>query len=339
MEKQKLIEYIKNPEHLNEKSIGLLEHLTNEYPYFQTAQLLELINLYLIKSQNFKSRLNLTGAYITDRKILYELLHPLHSEKERYPGRFDAESIRADKNIDSLKENIDNTVSYQLLEFENDKYKNMELVPDISIDVRKEYGEGIELDDLVFTLNRGEIIELESRDNSFQKQDIQSKANYTTEAYRRTDIELLEIDDRPEESEYKVIDEDIMSSTSDDSQRKSVIDELALTEFEIIEEKESPVITEARKKEITNAELIDNFIKGKPKIIPRNENISKDDISSESIMEHEGFITDTLARIYVKQGYYSKAIFAYEKLSLKYPEKSSYFAGQINEIKKIINNL
>ena len=49
-------------------------------------------------------------------------------------------------------------------------------------------------------------------------------------------------------------------------------------------------------------------------------------------------ITDTLAKIYMKQGKYDKAILAYEKLSLKYPKKNSYFAGQIKKIKQLINN-
>jgi len=49
------------------------------------------------------------------------------------------------------------------------------------------------------------------------------------------------------------------------------------------------------------------------------------------------FVTETLAKIYARQGMYKQAILAYEKLSLKYPEKNTYFAGQIEEVKKLMN--
>ena len=46
-----------------------------------------------------------------------------------------------------------------------------------------------------------------------------------------------------------------------------------------------------------------------------------------------GFYTETLARIYAEQGYYEEAIKVYAKLILLYPEKSTYFATLVNEIK------
>jgi DNA-binding SARP family transcriptional activator len=48
-------------------------------------------------------------------------------------------------------------------------------------------------------------------------------------------------------------------------------------------------------------------------------------------------LSEKLANIYIKQGYYDKAISAYKKLSLKYPEKSDYFAEQIEKLRNIIN--
>ena len=61
------------------------------------------------------------------------------------------------------------------------------------------------------------------------------------------------------------------------------------------------------------------------------------EIIEKSIAENDDIITETLAAIYLQQKNYEKALDAYKKLSLKYPEKSIYFATQIKEIEKIKN--
>jgi len=53
-----------------------------------------------------------------------------------------------------------------------------------------------------------------------------------------------------------------------------------------------------------------------------------------SVQENDDLITETLANIYVDQGNLEKAINAFEKLQLKYPEKRVYFAGRIKEIQQ-----
>ena len=68
------------------------------------------------------------------------------------------------------------------------------------------------------------------------------------------------------------------------------------------------------------------------------EAVENCDLSEESSMEKEDLFSETLAKIYIKQQLYEKAVATYIKLSLKYPEKSVYFAHRIEKIKAKINN-
>lgn len=65
---------------------------------------------------------------------------------------------------------------------------------------------------------------------------------------------------------------------------------------------------------------------------PQTEFFSPENMAKMSLAENEDFVTETLASIYAKQGNNKKAISAYEKLSLKFPEKSNYFARLIQEL-------
>ena len=81
-------------------------------------------------------------------------------------------------------------------------------------------------------------------------------------------------------------------------------------------------------------DLIDEFIKNSPKIEFSREEKSNNEITLDTKIKDE-LITETLAKIYVTQKKFNKAIKAYDILSLKYPKKSSFFADQINYIKKL----
>ena len=58
-------------------------------------------------------------------------------------------------------------------------------------------------------------------------------------------------------------------------------------------------------------------------------------MAEKPILESDSLMTETLARIYLEQKNYEKALQSYKILSLKYPEKSSLFADQIKAIKKL----
>ena len=84
-------------------------------------------------------------------------------------------------------------------------------------------------------------------------------------------------------------------------------------------------------------ELIDKFLESNPKIIP-SKSPSKIELNEDDRSSKDGLMTETLARIYLEQNNYEKAIQSYKILSLKYPEKSGFFADQIKAIKKLQEN-
>ena len=86
-----------------------------------------------------------------------------------------------------------------------------------------------------------------------------------------------------------------------------------------------------------NTELVDLFLENKPSISKNSKQkfYKASENAKKSIEENNEIVSETLAKVYTKQEHYEKAILTYKKLSLKYPQKSSYFADQINVIKKL----
>jgi len=140
----------------------------------------------------------------------------------------------------------------------------------------------------------------------------QAKVVDLDEKQNKTDVIAL----NKKESERKVIDLEEEQNTTD------VID----------------------KPEKEDEDLISKFIKSgyKPirpsKDIPNcNVDLSNQRDAEEDKKEEEQFLTETLAKIYIKQELFEKAIATYIKLSLKFPEKSIYFADRIERIKEKIS--
>ncbi|WP_216849055.1 hypothetical protein [Pedobacter sp. L105] len=84
-------------------------------------------------------------------------------------------------------------------------------------------------------------------------------------------------------------------------------------------------------------EIIESFIRNDPQITPPNaEQIDNENKAKKSAEDQNDLVSETLANIYIEQMLYDKAIETYEKLSLKFPEKSRYFADLIQSIEKKI---
>ena len=78
-----------------------------------------------------------------------------------------------------------------------------------------------------------------------------------------------------------------------------------------------------------------SLISKNPKISPSVASNKKGNLAKAQMIKPEALMTETLARIYVEQKNYKKAIQSYKVLSLKYPEKSSFFANQIKAVEQL----
>ena len=111
--------------------------------------------------------------------------------------------------------------------------------------------------------------------------------------------------------------------------------ELIANRLQQIEEDKQKQEAEQPKRKLTKAELIDKFIAENPSISrPKAEFFNPISAAQSSNRDEENIISETLAKIYAKQGFFDKAISTYEKLILKYPEKSVNFAARIEELKE-----
>lgn len=342
--------YIESPEKLDEHSLTALDELINKYPFFQTARLLHIKNIQNVNLKIDEAELHLTATYVSDRKALYYLLHKNQSSHQnKYLKAGGSQQFPVGKDIkDSMKENISTTLNNQLNIYETSPSSEVELIPGLAIDIIKEYGEGIDLDDKIYSINNSneqteagrEFFELMTPSEEYSSENLSEVINNG----QSSTSDIIE-DNTPISQEshsftswLDTIDSKLISKAEIHQNDELITIDEEESEFAITN-KDSVEKADLSQAEKNNQNpLIDKFIENSPGLGPVKETTDNEDISKDSVREHESFFTDTLAQIYVKQGHYAKAIFAYEKLSLKYPEKSTYFASQISEIKKLINN-
>ena len=123
-----------------------------------------------------------------------------------------------------------------------------------------------------------------------------------------------------------------------EEKRKSIDELKAIIANRLKEIEEEKLRKEAGKpapKKLSRKELIDKFITENPSISrPKAEFYNPISVAQNSIIDQENIVSETLAKIYEQQNYFEKAISIYKKLGLKYPEKSRYFAAQIERLQE-----
>jgi tetratricopeptide (TPR) repeat protein len=306
MQRETIIQLLADPGKLDELSLGELEELKEQYPYFQTARLLTVKKKFLMGSPDWETEMQSAAVFVTDRKILYDLLYPIDEEFEIQPAEDETDS----------SENIQLNEVQQESEVENE-------IPVTGQLNEVSHENDIQLDPVISEAAAETTEPVEEKQAELKSDNATLRSNISN--LLSWQLEELELVNPAEEELVPEI------GINFDKEYKEPADDEELFIIETDDKPDEKVIIPDQ------GELIEKFIESNPRITPLLDGRPNIDISEDSVKEHDGIFTDTLAKIYIKQGYYSKAIFAYEKLILKYPEKSDYFASQIEEIKKLTN--
>ena len=282
---------------VNRQMISEVYELIDIFPYFQSAHLLLLKGLHSNADVKFENQLRESSIHIADREVLYYLLGKKQSG-ETHQEKATNDSDEAEKLVSNSQQTvIEAARNSDLLIDAIEKGSN-----DHILSAGKETSDHVAGHNILLA-------------NESDQDD-------------HTGVMLVLDEDEPEDEEkFFYMDPGF-----------SIPEQTDLLELDM----DDPIETEGSGKEISTrllqSELIDKFIIANPRIEPSREKTDQpqEDISLTFVQEEGGFVTETLAGIYVNQGYYQKAIDIYEKLSLKFPEKSSYFASQIEKVKELI---
>jgi hypothetical protein len=285
--------------------IGEINDLISIFPYFQSAYMLLLRGLQNTSDVKFESQLKLYAMHIADREALYYFL-----KRETEPGEEPETAAAATETM---------------------------ILPSDAADSGQTVIESARnSDDLISEIEKNSLL-----DNSGPGTgDSHSVMIYNETDSNGSDAAVFIIDDESGSVEEKVIYMDPGFSVSEDTD---------LLELETGRSEEAETVPglssgspadDILKPDVkrVQSDLIDKFIIANPRIEPVRDKTetTNQDISKPFVEAKEGFVTETLAKIYISQGYYSRAIDIYEKLSLKFPEKSSYFASQIEKVKEYL---
>lgn len=312
------ISKINSPQDIQIEDISLLKNIIEKYPYFQSARALYLKALHLQRSFAYNKELKITAAYTTDRDVLFEYI--VSDDFVAYKSLnileipvIEEELTEIKKAEPTLDETIEKSVLNTLVYIE-DPSKETELIQKI--------------DHLAQKKAEAKTITDES---SAKQNDIAEKISIIEEQLAIGEPLDFDKNEKYSFNEWLKLTK-LQKITREEKLPETDSENLSSEKTSIESNNDGNNIDSKKKKKL---EIIDRFIETNPKITPvKNATIPAPIINQTE--ENQGyFMTETLAKIYLEQKKYQKAIQAYEILILKYPEKSSLFADRISYIKEL----
>jgi len=307
MQLQELTYLLQHPEAITASQSDALSSTIKDYPYFQPLRALYLKGLKLKESYKYNYALKITAAHTSDRSVLFDYITSDVFNQNEISNQIKQNS----ESIKSIKVNAIDDISV-----------NKSVTIDEALKEHIKATEGV-LDPNLFKAKYKPAIPEAKIEDSIISVDVK---NITAEKKLKIGKPL----------EF------------DKSESHSFSEWLKITSFKpIVRKTETKVKVESESESQSNISkspledkfaIIDKFISDNPKIkpisntAPKPKLVNNDDTISDSLM------TETLARIYLEQKNYHKAIQSYKILSLKYPEKSSFFADQIKLVEELKDN-
>ena len=292
---------LQNPDKVLEPvQTNQLEDILKEYPYFQAARALHLKGLKNLNSFKYNNALKTTAAYTADRDILFDFITSDVFLQNSIADTISGKTLPlADKEIISEEVEPNPDTDTHLIDDSQDHP-----LPQSTKDANKI------LDPLLFTSKDPKVDELIAAKKKAEEELELGKPLPFTKREKHSFGEWLQL------TSFKSIKRD-----------KEKFKEPEMKDIHF------PLEEEVLKKK--KFELIDKFIENKPKIVPSDNLTSKVNIKESTKLDKNELMTETLARVYLEQKKFKKAIQAYKILSLKYPEKSSFFANRIKAVRKL----
>ena len=268
---ERITELIKHPERLDRDTLYELRSMLALYPYFQTARLLMLQNLFLLHDPSFDEELRRAAIYITDRRVLFSLIEGAHYQLRKPTQKPAPKAAASPLGSASQLRREQSPVNSQLSTGSNSRTISL----------------------------------IDTFLDSIPKEDAPKTKRKPTPADAAVDYVAYLLESEEEDAGTESMPGEVPQMPGQD-----LIDSFINSDTGRIVLNEGPLLTPQVEKPAEKPE---------------------DEIGEE-------YFTETLARIYIKQGRYSKALEIIQRLSLQFPKKNAYFADQIRFLEKLILN-